>query len=99
MQGQSLDHLHNIEEEIDHELQEIAQNGHMTHRQLQKCKNELMDQAQKTIDKKKYLMRENKIQKLRTYADPKFEYHEKVNFIESSIEKDILYYGHPNCFL
>ena len=41
-------------------------------------------------------MRDHKLQKLREYSNPRFEYHKKVNFIEGTIEKDILYYDESN---
>ena len=41
-------------------------------------------------------MRDNKLQKLREYSNPRFEYHKKVTFIECNIEKDILYYEEAN---
>ena len=55
-----------------------------------------MDQAQKTIQKKRCSVREHKLQKLREYSNPRFEYHKKVNYIEGNIEKDIRYYDESN---
>ena len=58
-----------------------------------------MDQAEKILADKKMKLREQKVQRLREYSNPRYEYHKKVNFIEGSIEKDILYYGEANSFL
>ena len=52
----------------------------------------MMDQAHKILYKKRCNLRDQKLKKLREYSNPRFEYHTKVNFIEGSIEKDILYY-------
>ena len=55
-----------------------------------------MDQAQKILDRKRCQIREHKIQKLREYSNPRFEYHKKVNFIEGNIEKDMIYLEESN---
>lgn len=55
-----------------------------------------MDQAQKTLDRQRNDMRQQKISRLREYADPSFDYQKKVTFIEGTIEKDFRYYDESN---
>ena len=73
--------------------------GKIDQKEHQKYRTELMDQAEKILSRKRQHMREEKVQKLREYSHPRYEYHKKVNFIEGHIEKDILYYESKGQFM
>lgn len=51
-----------------------------------------MDQAQKILDNKRISLRDQKLQKLREYSNPSYEYRKKVDFIDGNIEDYFRYY-------
>ena len=56
-------------------------------------KKELLDKAERILDKRFFMIEHKQLTELKEYADPKMDYQKKVNYIEYGIERDFEYFG------
>lgn len=58
--------------------------------------NKMLDMAELKLENARKKTRETQLDQLKKHADPNYDYHKKVAFIEGNVEKGLLYFEERN---